>query len=134
MDMLEAARSLGHAIQSDEAFIGMMLAQQANDKDEQLQNLIGEFNLKRVALNSEINKQEKDQAKISALNDEIKDIYGKVMANPNMRAYNDAKSELDQKIDFVMQILRASIEGQDPDAFQPQAGCSGSCSSCSGCQ
>ena len=39
----------------------------------------------------------------------------------------------DDTVDFVMQILRGSINGEDPDLIEKKSGCSGSCSSCSGC-
>lgn len=134
MDVISIARELGKAIQQDETYIKMMAVQQVNDEDTALQELIGEFNLKRIDLNNEINKSEKDQAKITAINEEVKTIYGKVMANPNMVAYNEAKTALDAQMDFVLQILRGSINGEDPDTIQPkEEGCSGSCSSCSGC-
>ena len=61
MDVIATARELGKAIQQDERFIRMMAAQQTNDDDEQLQKLIGDFNLKRVDLNSEVSKAERDQ-------------------------------------------------------------------------
>lgn len=134
MDVIASARELGKAIQLDEKFIRLMMMQQANDVDTELQELIGAFNLKRIDLNAELNKTEKDQAKITAINDEIKEIYAKVMGNKNMSDYNDAKNELDAMMDFVLQILRGSVSGEDPDSIQPkEEGCSGSCSSCEGC-
>ena len=133
MDVIAIARELGKAVQQDERYIKMMAQQQANDEDTALQQLIGEFNLKRVALNTEINKADKDQEKVNAMNSEIKDIYAKIMANENMQSYNEAKSELDSLMDFVLQILRGSVNGEDPEMIQQQSECSGSCSSCAGC-
>ena len=130
MDVIAIARELGKAVQQDERYIKMMAQQQANDEDTALQQLIGEFNLKRVALNTEIDK---DQEKVNAMNSEIKDIYAKIMANENMQSYNEAKSELDSLMDFVLQILRGSVNGEDPEMIQQQSECSGSCSSCAGC-
>lgn len=133
MDVIAIARELGKAVQQDERYIKMMAQQQANDEDTALQQLIGEFNLKRVALNTEINKADKDQEKVNTMNSEIKDIYAKIMANENMQSYNEAKSELDSLMDFVLQILRGSVNGEDPEMIQQQSECSGSCSSCAGC-
>ena len=47
MDIIKITRELGKAIQADERFIAYNAAKLANDNDEELQNLIGEFNLKR---------------------------------------------------------------------------------------
>ncbi|OUP68576.1 hypothetical protein B5F10_12260 [Anaerotruncus colihominis] len=133
MDVIAMARQLGKALQQDEGYLRLMVAQQQNDADETLQTLIGKFNLARINLNTELNKTDKDQARVTALNEEVRAVYGQIMDNENMAAYNKAKTEFDDTVDFVMQILRGSINGEDPDLIEKQSGCSGSCSSCSGC-
>ena len=133
MDAIAMARELGKAIQQDERFIRLMAQQQVSDGDKELQELIGQFNLKRIDLNAELNKEEKDQERLNAINNEVREIYSKIMANENMAAYNAAKNELDELVEYVMQILRGSINGEDPELIELQSGCSGSCSSCSGC-
>ena len=133
MDVIAMARQLGKALQQDEGYLRLMVAQQQNDADETLQTLIGKFNLARINLNPELNKTDKDQARVTALNEEVRAVYGQIMDNENMAAYNKAKTEFDDTVDFVMQILRGSINGEDPDLIEKQSGCSGSCSSCSGC-
>ena len=133
MDVIAMARQLGKALQQDEGYLRLMVAQQQNDADETLQALIGKFNLARINLNTELNKTDKDQARVTALNEEVRAVYGQIMDNENMPAYNKAKTEFDDTVDFVMQILRGSINGEDPDLIEKQSGCSGSCSSCSGC-
>mgnify|MGYP001623486850 CR=1 FL=1 len=133
MDVIAMARQLGKALQQDEGYLRLMVAQQQNDADETIQALIGKFNLARINLNTELNKTDKDQARVTALNEEVRAVYGQIMDNENMAAYNKAKTEFDDTVDFVMQILRGSINGEDPDLIEKQSGCSGSCSSCSGC-
>ena len=132
-DRLLMARALGKAMQEDERFIRYEAARQANDGDETLQQLIGEFNLKRISLNTEAGKTDRDQAKIAALNDEMKIIYGQIMANENMLAYNSAKEELDALLSKINMIIVGSANGEDPDTIDTEGGCSGSCSSCAGC-
>ena len=56
--------------------------QAAADEDAGLQDLIGEFNLKRIALNNESTKEEKDGDKITRLDGEIREVYDKIMQNP----------------------------------------------------
>ena len=128
MDVIAMARQLGKALQQNEGYLRLMVAQQQNDADETLQALIGKFNLARINLNTELNKTDKDQARVTALNEEVRAVYGQIMDNENM-----AETEFDDTVDFVMQILRGSINGEDPDLIEKQSGCSGSCSSCSGC-
>ena len=61
MDVIELARELGKAIQQDERFLAMQIARQNSDNDDELQQLIGEFNLKRMAINKLQKKTEMKQ-------------------------------------------------------------------------
>ena len=60
MDVIELARELGKAIQQDERFLAMQIARQNSDNDDELQQLIGEFNLKRMAINNEAAKENRN--------------------------------------------------------------------------
>ena len=83
MDIIEMTRKLGAMLQQDDRYTAYHLAKQANDQDEDLQKLIGEFNLKRMELNSEMSKPDKDRDKLTALDGKIKELYGQIMANKN---------------------------------------------------
>ena len=131
-DMLELARELARTLQQDERFIRTQMAQAAADEDEELQSLIGEFNLKRIAVGNETSKEDKDEAKLKTLDGEIRELYALIMANEHMAAYNEAKTELDKLVNDIGTIITMSAQGQDPDAVQT-GGCGGNCAGCSGC-
>lgn len=130
--ILQMAKDLGHAMQAEESFIKMKAAQDAADADGELQSLIGEFNLKRMAINEEASKEEQDAEKQKALNVEIREIYAKVMENPSMQAYNEAKTAFDQIARAVTTIINMAMQGLDPDTYDENAGCAGDCSACGG--
>jgi cell fate (sporulation/competence/biofilm development) regulator YlbF (YheA/YmcA/DUF963 family) len=131
--LLELAKELGHAIQADERFVRVQMAQAAADEDEALQALIGEFNLKRMAINAEAAKGEaQDEAKMRTLNEELRAVYARVMANESMAAYNEAKTELDKVTNAIGAILNMAAQGLNPDDYDEHS-CSGNCSSCGGC-
>lgn len=133
-NLIEMAKEMGEAIQMDQRFIRTQMAQAAADEDEALQGLIGEFNLKRLAVNNEYSKEEKDDAKIRELDMELREIYGRLMENENMKAYQAAKAELDEVLGRVNRILTLSAQGEDPQKADVElSGCSGNCSSCAGC-
>ena len=132
MEIIEMARELGKAIQQQSVYKDMMLAKNNNDNDQQLQNLIGEFNLARLALNEEMNKTEKDQKKIEKLDAKVKDIYAQVMKNPHMFAYSQAKNAVNELMNQINMILMMAVNGQDPDK-EISTGCSGNCNGCAGC-
>ena len=131
--LLELAKELGHAIQADERFVRVQMAQAAADEDEALQALIGEFNLKRMAINAEAAKGEaQDEAKMRTLNEELRAVYARVMANESMAAYNEAKTELDKVTNAIGAILNMAAQGLNPDDYDEHS-CSGNCGSCGGC-
>lgn len=132
--ILEMAKEIGHAIQQDERFVKLQMAQAAADNDAALQELIGEFNLKRMAINAEAAKPEAEQdaEKVKQLNVELREVYARVMANESMSAYNAAKTELDKIINGIGAIINMAAQGLNPDDYDEHQ-CGGNCSSCGGC-
>ncbi|MEE1219369.1 MAG: YlbF family regulator [Ruminococcus sp.] len=134
MDIITKARELGKLLQQEESYIMLQEAQKKADADTELQNLIGEFNLKRLSINEEASKSDRDQDKLSQLNTEMRELYSKIMSNENMVAYNDAKDKFDPIASRVLAIVQQCAEGADPEtADLSQSSCSGSCASCGGC-
>lgn len=133
MDIIKMAREIGKGIQQEEAYLKLQVAQQNSDNDSELQNLIGEFNLKRIAINNEAQKSDRDDDKLQQLNTEMREVYSKIMQNENMLAYNEAKEELDSVLQRVLAIISQSANGEDPETTDYSPSCTGSCSSCGGC-
>lgn len=135
MDIIEATRLLGEAIQNDEHYKAFDAAKKANDEDQELCDLIGQFNLARMSIDTELQKEEgeKDAEKIKEFNQTLRELYGKIMCNDSMMQYNKAKSEFETVMNKVNGIIELCIEGQDPKTCEPAEGCSGSCATCSGC-
>ena len=133
MDIIEQTRELGKLIQQETSYIKLKAAEKDADADQELQNLIQEFNLKRLSINNETQKAEKDQDKIKELNDEMQKVYAEIMSNKNMIDYNNAKQEFDQIITRVMTILQNCAQGEDPETTDYTPSCSGSCATCGGC-
>lgn len=132
MDLIEKARELGDLIQKDERYINFQKASQESEDNKQLQDMIGEFNLKRLNINQETMKKEKDPDKIKQLDKELNDLYKDIMANELMVNYNKASEELNSLVRNICTIITKSSEGQNPQDIDLNA-CSGNCSSCGGC-
>ncbi len=133
MDVIAMARELGAALQQSDEYTAYNVAKNAADGDEVLQEMIGEFNLKKLSLSTEVQKEEKDQKKLAALNEEVRSLYGRIMAHPTMAAYNTTKEELDRLLNFIQQIIVYSANGEDPATIEEETSCGGDCSGCSGC-
>ncbi len=135
MDVIALARQLGQAIQEDERYIDYNNAKQLNDADEELQQLIGEFNLIRQNLMMEQEKpeDEQDADKLAELNSKIQAAYNAVMTNENMANFTMAKAGMDKMMNAINTILTHAVAGDDPLTCPTEAACSGSCSTCGGC-
>ena len=135
MDIIELARQLGAALQNDEAYIKMRTAEQVSEEDESLTELIEEYNTKRLMINIEASKSDRDSEKMQSLNKEMRSLYAQVVSNEKMKAYNEAKKEFDAKLQQVLGIINNCALGDDPETTDPLTGggCTGNCSSCSGC-
>ena len=113
MDCIDLFKRAAMALQTDPRYLALDQARKLNDRDEELQNMIGEFNLARMDLNNEIGKTERSDARIAELNEKVNDLYGKIMADA---------------------IINTAMNGGDPMTVQePSASCTGSCSTCGGC-
>ena len=134
MDIIEMTRELGRALQNDERYIAMMSARQASDEDQALQEAIGEFNLKRMAISNEAQKDDRNEETLQRLNEEFRGVYQKIMENEHMLRYNDAKNEFDALLQRMTGILSLCADGEDPETCDYDAdSCGGNCSSCAGC-
>ena len=109
MDCIDLFKKAAAALQTDPRYLELDAARRENDSDEELQNLIGEFNLARLDLNNESAKAETNAARV-------------------------AESECEAMVSHIDAIINTAMNGGDPMTVQaPSGGCTGSCSTCGGC-
>ena len=118
MDCIDLFKRAAMALQTDPRYLALDQARKANDKDEELQNLIGEFNLARMDLNNEISKSERSDERIAELNTKVNDLYGKIMADEGMTAYNEAKRDCESLVNYIDAIINTAMNGGDPMTVQ----------------
>ena len=87
MDCIDLFKRAAVALQTDPRYLALDQARKANDNDENLQNLIGEFNLARMDLNNEIGKSERDDARITELNEKVNNLYGQIMGDSSAMVF-----------------------------------------------
>ena len=134
MDCIDLFKKAAAAMQTDPRYLELDAARRANDMDEELQNLIGEFNLARLDLNNETDKMERDDDRINELNQRVNALYSQIMASEGMVRYNTAKAECETMVSYIDAIINTAMNGGDPmTVSQPSGGCTGSCASCGGC-
>ena len=134
-DLLEMAKELGKALQKDAVYLAFRKAAEDNDNCEELQNLIGEFKLKKLNYSNENDKPQPDTDRLNALDKEVREAYSAIMRNESMVKYQTARAEFEQLLDSINRVIAYSAAGQDPDSYNPAAAsaCSGNCAGCAGC-
>ena len=135
-DVIYELRLLAKKLQQDDRIVYLEQVKKKLDMDKELQELIQKFNTLQYEYRVEMVKEDgaRDDAKVASLNSELISIYADIMANEFMMEYNECKTEVDKLTQLVQAIITAAINGGDPMIVEvPEGGCSGSCSSCSGC-
>ena len=132
-EVIKLTRELGHAIQKEAFYLNLEAAKNTADADESLQALISDFNLKRVAINAEACKTDRDEETLRKLNEEMRTLYSDIMSNENMAAYNNAKQDYDHALQRIVAIITQCAEGEDPDTTDYDPSCTHDCSTCGGC-
>lgn len=136
MDIIKMTRDLGAAIQQDERYLNFSKARETNENDKELMDLIGEIQLIQLNFQQEAAKEDADEEKLKAYNENFEKVYAKFMSNEKMQAYEKARAEIDKLMNYVMAILGLCVNGEDPYTCEPEEehhDCGGECSSCSGC-
>ena len=134
MDCIDLFKKAAAAMQTDPRYLELDSARRANDADEELQKMIGEFNPQRLDLNRASSEAEPDTARIAALNQKINDLYSQIMASEGMVRYTAAKAECEAMVSYIDAIINTAMNGGDPMTVQqPSGSCTGSCATCGGC-
>lgn len=136
MDVIAIARELGAALQQDERYLALHKAQQTNEADTELNELIAKLQLLQLSFQQETQKADKDDAKLQQMDGEFSQLYAQVMANENMKAYEAAASEIDELMKYLNGIFSLCLQGEDPATCEPENeehNCGGDCSECGGC-
>lgn len=138
MDSIEIfglAREIGVAIQSSEEYINYRMNEQAVECNKELQDAIGNFNLKKVEINNELSKDNVDQEKLDKLNKEIGELYRKINDDETMKKFNTTKQVFDDLLNKISYVISECAKGEDPYKVQipDEDACTGSCATCGGC-
>ncbi len=136
MDVIAKARELGALLQQDERYTAFVAAQKASEEDTELNELLARIQLIQMSFQHEAQKEDKNEQKLEAYDKEFGEIYTKIMANPNMAAYQAARTEIDNLMNYINGIFALCLQGADPATCEPQQEqheCGGECSSCGGC-
>ena len=134
MTIVALAREFAAKIQETEEYRTLVSVREESDKDETLQSMVQQFNALGAAMEREAESADPDQEAIDKLNAQLMQMYGVIMENQHMAAFNKSKTDIDRQMNISMDIISAAINGENPATYEPQAhehGCGGG--DCGGC-
>ncbi len=131
MSLEKLTRELGKAIQQDERYSALQKAIEANENDTGLNELMSKIQLIQVSYQHEASKEEPNEDKMKAYDEEFRGVYSEIMTIPNMQHYEKARREIDELMIYHTGIVAMCVNGDDPDTCDPTAhSCGGDCSCC----
>ena len=136
MDVVAITRQLGAAIQEDERYKNFVARKEASEKDPEVKDMMAKIEEIRTQFQAESMNASPDEKVMSKLDKDFQNVYTALMCTDVMAAYEESRQEIDNMMNYLMQILYLCVNGEDPQTCEPQpegGDCTGSCSSCAGC-
>ncbi len=127
-DIMDKAKELGVMIVESEEYKAIKLAEANQLDDKEAVELMMEYHNTREELTKKASDPHITKEDFEKIQEQAKAAFEKIMANRNIAAYVDAQQNFTNLMNQINNILSYYVSGKDSEG-----GCSGSCSSCSGC-
>ncbi len=126
--IVEKAKELGELLKQSDEFKNYNEVKARYEADTELQTLISDFNLKKMAVMNQMqNEENSDEEKLKKLQEEMRTAYSAVMTNETMSEFVKAKETFENLVNEMYGIINFAVTGVAP------GGCDGSsCASCGG--
>ncbi len=124
MTIIEKAHEIGKMIKECPEMKALTAAEKAQSEDEAAQELINEFNLKRMNLAKDLQEEKISQEDAVKQNNEA--FNEMVEKSETIKNYVEAKKAFDKIINGVNSVINIYIMGE-------QGGCTHDCHTCGGC-
>ncbi len=124
MTIMQKAHELGELIKESSEMKAMDEAEEIQKNDALANELLKEYNLKRMNLARDMQSGKIEQAEAIIKNNEA--FSEMVKKSETIKNYVEAKKNFDDMVQEVNKILNFYITGQDPN-------CTHDCSTCGGC-
>jgi len=130
-NVLNAAEQLAEAILESEEYIKMRLAEQAAMRDAVAAGLIAEYSERRTRVENLLAASDLDHAVLTEAGEKLEATEKAIDENVMLKTMRDANANFGSMMQQVNKIIKFVVTGEGE--AEEDAGCSGSCSSCSGC-
>ncbi len=124
MTLLEMANELGKMIKESPEMEALNAAELAQEQDEAAQEILKEFNLKRMNLVRDMQENKITREEATQKNSEA---FAEMLEkSETIKAYVEAKKDFDAVVTQVNSIINMYITGND-------GSCTHNCATCGGC-
>lgn len=127
--VLNQAEMLAEAILESNEYITMRLAEQAAMRDENATQLIASYSEKRQAVESLLADANMDHGALAKAGQELQEVERAIDECEVLNKMREANEAFNAMMKKVNSIIRYVVTGEE----EQEEGCSGSCSTCSGC-
>ena len=127
-EIIELAKKMGQMLKDSQEFKNYEEVKARYETDSELQMQIGEFNLRKMAVMNEMEKEDKDNEKFERLQNEMREAYKTAMSNPLMGEFMKKKETFESLVNNVYSIINFQITGEAGGCDKSNCGsCGGGC-------
>ena len=134
MEIIELARQLGQKLTESAEYISFCQTRDKCRANSALKVKLDEFKVQKSLLDIEKEKPDADEGLIDAVSARVETLYGEIMQNPDMKAYNKAEEDLNLLMTAINMTITSYISPENLAGATEDGGeCTHDCSSCHGC-
>ncbi len=119
MDIMEAARALGVAIQASDPYKAYLAARDEAEKDPKIGEYNDKFKEMQTLFEALVGQENPDEAQMQKIQADYMALYQEMNEIPTMAALQDARVSMNDIMNDAMQIIYLSVNGEDPLTCQP---------------
>lgn len=127
MDIMEMAIMLGQRMRQEESAQRYLKAREAFNENVELRTAFSEYNVQRMLLEQEANKEEIDNELVKRIDTRVDELFEFITHHPVYTEIEASQVALNEDLKKVMDKITEQITGESP------AGCTHDCSTCGGC-
>lgn len=127
MEIMEMAIMLGQRMKQEGAAERFIKAREEFNKNVDLRTAFSEYNVQRMLLEQEANKEEIDNELVKRIDTRVDELFEFITHHPVYVEIEAAQTALNEELKKVMDKITEQITGESP------SGCTHDCSTCGGC-
>lgn len=126
-EVFALAAKLGTLIRDDARMVRLNAAKTAYENNEQLRNLMSEYDMQQAAIQQMASDPDRDTHLIDMVQSRINELYEAILACPTFSELLYAQEDANKLMEAVNNTITYMITGELPSCSHDCASCGGSC-------